>query len=82
MELKDIKGLEARIREWAGNEATIELKYNTLASCTNPFYVRIANDKVCCIVNIDKPDEPYGLFFVDDEVQWETIKGFFKDGKK
>lgn len=81
MELKEFEGLETKIREWAGNDAKLELKYNTTSSCEDPFYVTISNDKVTCLVNVKEPDKPYGLYFDDDDFKWETIKGFFKDGK-
>lgn len=82
MELKEFEGLETKIREWAGNDAKIELKYNPTSSCEDAFYITISNDKVTCLVNVNEPDKPYGLYFDDDDFKWETIKGFFKDGKK
>ena len=82
MELKEFEGLETKIREWAGNEAKIELKYNPTSSHEDAFYVIISNDKVTCLVNVNEPDKPYGLYFLEDDLKWEPIKGFFKDDKK
>lgn len=82
MELKEFEGLETKIREWAGNDAKIELKHNPTSSWENGFYITVSNEKVGCLVNVNEPDKPYGLYFIDDDLKWETIKGFFKDDKK
>lgn len=82
MELKDLIKIEDEIRKWAGKTARIELEHDCLSSGDN-YYIRVSNGKgIHCLVNPERLDEPYGLYFDEREDQIDLIKWLFKNAKK
>lgn len=78
-QLKEFEGVEEKIRKWAGNNAKLEVRYSEI---TRDFYVSVDNEKFFCVVNLAKPEEPYGLGIRgrNDEVQ--LIKKLFENAEK
>lgn len=81
MEIKDLVKAEKEIRKWAGEKAKIELRYAGLGVDDEP-YLRVSRGTgFSCLVNIDTPSNPFGLYFDKREDQIEFIKWMFKNVK-
>ena len=78
-QLKEFKGVEEKIRQWAGNDAKLEVKYSEM---TRNFFISVSNEKFFCLVNLSKPEEPYGLGFKEKTDEVRLIKNLFKSDKK
>ena len=78
-QLKEFEGVEEKIRKWAGNNAKLEVKYSEI---TRNIFITVSNEKFFCLVNLAKPEEPYGLGVREREDEVQLIKKLFENSKK
>ena len=78
-QLKEFEGVEEKIRKWAGNNAKLEVKYSEF---TRDLFISVSNEKFFCLVNLAKPEEPYGLGVRERNDEVQLIKKLFENSKK
>lgn len=78
-QLKEFEGVEEKIRKWAGNNAKLEVKYSEI---TGNLFISVSNEKFYCLVNLAKPEEPYGLGVRERNDEVQLIKKLFENSKK
>lgn len=80
MEIKDLVKAEETIRNWAGKNASIEFKMPE-TGCL-PYFLVKHKKGFSCLVNPERPKEPFGLRFDEHGELEKRIMRLFKDAEK